>query len=65
MPVAGGSLRGFSSTRMEIEELFLISRQIISTLQYLHREEIVHTDIKSEIILYIRELYHRTYLPFT
>lgn len=52
MPVADGSLRQYPSTQMEKEDVVLMSRQIISALQYLHREGIVPRDIKLENILY-------------
>lgn len=52
MPVADGSLRDYPSTKMEKKEIVLVSKQIISALQYLHGKGFVHGNIKLENILY-------------
>lgn len=38
MPVADGSLRDYPSTKMEKKEVVLVSKQIVSALQYLHEK---------------------------
>lgn len=62
MPLADGSLRRFSSTKMEREDVDLVSRQMVDALKYLHREGIMHEDIKPENILYEKRITGTTFL---
>lgn len=52
MPLADGSLREYSSNKLEKETVVLMSRQMVDALQYLHGEGIMHRNIKPENILY-------------
>lgn len=62
MPLADGSLREYSSNKLEKATVDLMSQQMVDALQYLHSQGVMHRDIKPENILYENRTTDLTFL---